>query len=292
MEVNREGRRLSKWRGFLRISENSEKIAEVALSDIAVLLVTAQGCAFSKDVLNALAENGAISVLCGKNYVPQAVVYPVAGHYQQAGILRLQIGASVPLKKNLWKKIVEQKLFNQSLAAEGENPDAARSLRILSKKVKSGDSDNREGVGARLYFGAVFGKSFSRDQDGGGINALLNYGYAVMRSSMCRAVCASGLNPSLGIFHENALNPFCLADDLLEIYRPAVDSIVLRLAKEGVFELSPAAKKSLTDSIWTKFRTSEGCSPAFQSMQHFAQSLVKSFREKRDALEIPQWEID
>lgn len=289
LEINQENRYLSKFRGFLRISEGSEKIAEVPLSDIAVLLVTAQGCVFSKDILNALSENGAVSVLCGRNYVPQSIVHPVSSHCRHAGILRLQIEASAPLQKNLWKKIVEKKLFNQALVAESENPKIAKTLRNLSKNVKSGDSDNREGVGARFYFSAVFGSDFVRDQDGDGTNALLNYGYAVMRASMCRAVCAAGLNPSLGMHHDNALNAFCLADDLFEIYRPIVDWFVLRLLKEGETELSPEVKKILADALFVKVETAEGLSPAFQSMQYLAQSFVRSLREKNAALEIPEW---
>jgi CRISPR-associated protein Cas1 len=227
VEIQEENRYLSLERGFLKISKDGERLAQVPLDDIAVLLISAQSVSFSKHILNELAERGSVSILCGRNYIPMSMVMPVSGHYQQAGIIKTQIDASIPFRKNIWKQIVEEKLRNQakSLVLYGKY-DGAGLVQNIVKKVKSGDSDNREAYGAKLYWKALFGKSFSRDPDGDGVNTLLNYGYAVVRASVVRAVCAAGLLPSFGIFHSNNLNPFCLADDFLEPFRPLVDIVV------------------------------------------------------------------
>lgn len=294
VEIQQENRYLCLERGFLKIHEDKKELAAVPLDDIAVLLISAQGCSFSKNIISTLAERGAMTVLCGKNYVPTAVVYPVMGQFQQAGILKHQINASLPLKKNIWKKIVEQKLFHQSLVLRAYNSDKSNYVEALSKRVKSGDSDNRESVGAKIYWNALFGKNFRRDKDGGdNINAMLNYGYAVMRASMCRAIAASGLQPALGIHHDNALNPFCLADDLFEIYRPLVDMAVYEIAEkadDAENELTPAVKQKIIQCLWIKLKTTEGDSPAFQSMQYLTSSFVKALKNKTPELHVPIWE--
>lgn len=294
VEIQQENRYLCLERGFLKIRENETDVAKVPLDDIAVLLLSAQGCSLSKNILVALAERGAVTIICGKNYTPIAVVAPTTGQFQQAGILKHQINASLPLKKNLWKKIVEQKLLHQSLVLKAYDCDKANYVEALSHRVKSGDSDNRESVGAKIYWTSLFGENFKRDKDGGdGINAMLNYGYAVIRASMCRAIFASGLQPALGIHHDNALNPFCLADDLFEIYRPLVDMAVYEIAdktEDGECELSPSVKQKIIQCLWIKLKTTEGDSPAFQSMQYLASSFVKALKNKTPELHVPIWE--
>ena len=291
VEVQQENRYLLLDRGFLKIKAENQEVGSVPLDDIAVLMISAQGCSFSKNILAELAERGALTILCGKNYTPTAIMYPVAGQYQQAGIIQLQIDASLPLKKNMWKRIVEIKLHHQALALREYDETKADFIESLSKTVKSGDSDNREGFGARVYWSSLFGNKFIRDKDGNGINALLNYGYAVMRSSMCRAICAGGLQPSLGVHHENVLNPFCLADDLFEIYRPLVDLVVHKICENREdIEITPEIKKLLTKCLWIKMKTTEGDSPAFQSMQYYVSSYVKSLKSKEPVLKVPQWE--
>ena len=290
VEIQQENQYLALDRGFLKIRNSEKEIGSVPLDDIAVLMISAQGCSFSKNILAELADRGALTVICGKNYSPVAITYPVAGQYQQAGIIKLQINASLPLKKNLWKKIVEKKLHNQSIVLSLCSSNNATFLEALSQSVKSGDADNREGFGARVYWSSLFGKEFVRNKDGDGINALLNYGYAVMRSAMCRALCAGGLQPALGIHHDNVLNPFCLADDLFEIYRPLIDMTVYRIIKNNNIEITPEIKQELVKCLWIRMKTTEGDSPAFQSMQYFVSSFVKNLKNKETDLQIPLWE--
>ncbi|GMO62981.1 MAG: type II CRISPR-associated endonuclease Cas1 [Treponemataceae bacterium] len=299
VEIQEENRYLSLNRGFLSINEGGTVIANVPLDDIAVLLVSAQHVSFSKHILTELAQRGGIAVLCGKNYAPQSIVMPVSGHYMQAGIIKTQIDASEPFKKNIWKQIIESKLSNQArtLSAVGKTKQA-KHLGAIAATVKSGDSDNREGYGAKLYWKALFGKEWIREKEGGdGINAFLNYGYAVARAAVARAICASGLLPSLGVYHKNQLNPFCLADDFLEPFRPIVDLCVYAISKQlgqsGQSEsagLTPAIKKELADVLWAKLQTTEGNSPLFQAMHYLCTSYVKALKLKKPVIDIPRWE--
>jgi CRISPR-associated protein Cas1 len=160
----------------------------------------------------------------------------------------------------------------------------------MSQSVKSGDTTNREAVGAKIYWKKMFGKNFKRDTDDGGINALLNYGYAVLRASVARAICAAGLLPSFGIFHDNKLNPFCLADDFMEPFRPLVDVMVYLLLTEGKAEITSEAKKHLVDILHIKVKTTEGYSPLFQSLHYMCSSFSKALRVKKPIFDIPEWE--
>lgn len=292
LEICEENRYLSLNRGFIVIKHDSEELGKVPLDDIGVLLLSAQGVSFSKNILNALAEKGCITILCGKNYAPQSMVLPLYSHYHFAKIIKNQIDASLPLKKRIWQQIVIQKIKNQALTLKLCKKEDVELLEKIASMVKSGDSENREAYAARMYWKALFGKDFIRDKDLPGINSFLNYGYAIMRSAMARAVCSSGLIPSLGIHHDNNLNQFALADDLFEIYRPMIDCIVYRIYSDDLQELTPEIKRKLTDALWIKVHTAEGDSPAFQSMQYMTASYVHALEDKKAAIDLPVWTGD
>lgn len=292
LEICEENRYLSLNRGFIVIKHDSEELGKVPLDDIGVLLLSAQGVSFSKNILNALAEKGCITILCGKNYAPQSMVLPLYSHYHFAKIIKNQIDASLPFKKRIWQQIVIQKIKNQALTLKLCKKEDVELLEKIASMVKSGDSENREAYAARMYWKALFGKDFIRDKDLPGINSFLNYGYAIMRSAMARAVCSSGLIPSLGIHHDNNLNQFALADDLFEIYRPMIDCIVYRIYSDDLQELTPEIKRKLTDALWIKVHTAEGDSPAFQSMQYMTASYVHALEDKKAAIDLPVWTGD
>ncbi len=293
LEICEENRYLSLSRGFIVIQHGSEELGKVPLDEIGVLLLSAQGVTFSKNILNALAEKGCITILCGKNYAPQSMVLPVYSHYHFAKIIKNQIDASLPLKKRIWQQIVIQKIKNQALALKlCKKEESVQLIEKIASMVKSGDSENREAYAARMYWKALFGKDFTRDKDLPGVNSFLNYGYAIMRSAMARAVCSNGLLPSLGIHHDNNLNQFALADDLFEIYRPIIDCVVFSLFSDEPSELTPELKNKLTNVLWTKVHTTEGDSPAFQSMQYMAASYVHALEDKKAAIDIPVWTGD
>lgn len=289
LEIAEENRYLSLNRGFIVIKNKDCELGSVPLDDIAVLLLSAQSVTITKNILNALSERGCITVLCGKNYSPQSMVLPEATHYLFSKIVKTQINASLPFKKRIWQQIVIKKIRNQALALKFCGKEN-KLIEKIAKMVDSGDTKNREAYAARMYWKILFGEDFIRDKNGDGINALLNYGYAVMRAGMARAVCSAGLFPALGIHHDNNLNQFCLVDDLFEIYRPMVDLIVFKMIENGESELVPESKKILVKALQIKVRTSEGISSAVRSMQYYAASYVRALEEKHPALDLPDWE--
>ncbi|MBR5932419.1 MAG: type II CRISPR-associated endonuclease Cas1 [Treponema sp.] len=291
LEIAEENRYLSLKRGFIVIQHGIEELGSIPLDDIAVLLLSAQSITLTKNVLNALSERGCITVFCGTNYIPLSMVVPVASHTYFTKISKTQINATEPFKKRIWQKIVIQKIKNQALSLKYCNKVLdAKLIEKIATMVKSGDPDNREAYAARMYWKSLFGDSFIRDKNGDGINSLLNYGYAIIRAGMARAICAHGLIPSLGIHHDNNLNQFCLADDLFEIYRPIVDTFVYKLSEQNKIELTSETKKSLVSLLKVQVKTSEGESQVVQSMHYLASSFVNALEDGKPNMELPVWE--
>lgn len=291
LEIAEENRYISLKRGFIVVQQGNEELGSVPLDDIAVLLLSAQGVTLTKNVVNALSEQGCITVFCGQNYIPLSMVVPIASHTYFTKIIKTQIKASEPLKKRLWQQIVIQKIKNQALSLKHcGKADETKLIEKIAQMVKSGDPDNREAYAARMYWKALFGDTFTRDKNGDGINTFLNYGYAIMRASMARAICAHGLIPSLGIHHDNNLNQFCLADDLFEVFRPIVDTLVYKIISKGESELTPENKKTLVKLLKVKVHTSEGESPVVQSMQYMVSSFVRALEAGKPIIELPSWE--
>ena len=227
VEIATDGRHISISRGFLVVAERSEEVGRVAMDDIAAVVANAHGLTYSNNALVELSGRGVPIVLCGANHMPAAIVWPVDAHHIQTGRMNDQVAASLPLKKRLWAQLVRAKILAQgaALAAAGA---PSGGFYLLSRKVRSGDPQNVEAEAARRYWPLLFGVAFHRDTDGDGINGLLNYGYAVLRAGIARAVMAAGLHPSFGLMHSNRSNPMVLVDDLMEPFRPTVDREVLR----------------------------------------------------------------
>lgn len=292
IEVSQEGLYLHTSRGFLILKSEHEEIGEVPISDIAVLLLTARGVTVSKHVLMTIVNEGASIVFCGKSYKPESIMVPLFGNYETSGRLHDQIESSIPLRKQLWKTIIQQKIMNQAFALETTgHQNGALALKNYAAQVTSGDVENREAVAAKAYWNELFGSDFSRDPEEEGINSLLNYGYAILRGITARAVCCAGLHPSFGIFHRNRLNNYCLVDDLIEPFRPVVDLLVFKII-EGIqdkdIELTPTLKKQIYQLAWTDVEVERGISPLIKAVEYYAYSLAQSFSNKQNQLCIPK----
>ena len=292
VDVSENGRFIAKHRGFITIKQGDEFYGEVPLDDIGVLMISAFGATCTKDALVSLAERGAVTVLCGSKGMPSALVLPVNANYESALRVRAQSQASVPLKKRLWQTIVEAKLRHQSevLQFYGQHEKAAR-VGAYSRQVQSGDTNNREAAGAKVYWKALLGDGFSRSPEGDWPNALFNYGYAVLRAAAARAICAAGLNPIFGIHHESSNNPFPLADDIMEPYRPLVDFYVKKALAAGITEVNPAAKQTVSAFLWADLHFEGETKPFYVAMERLAFSLVKSFKLKKPMAEIAEIEL-
>ncbi len=200
--------------------------------------------------------------------------------------MEAQIAASLPVQKRMWASVVRAKLQQQAAVLEACGaPDAP--LNALVRKVRSGDPDNIEAQGARRYWGLLFGDGFKRDQKADGVNALLNYGYTILRATTARAVIAAGLHPSIGLHHSNDANAMRLVDDLMEPFRPMVDLKVRGLIRQGLFEVTPETKKALALVMCADMQTSAGATPIMVCTQRLAVSLAQVFLGERQELDLP-----
>ncbi len=212
------------------------------IEDIGVVILESHQSTISTSALNALMENNCVVIGCDNKHTPNSVMYPISGNVLHTAVLKTQLKASAPLMKQLWQQTIKTKLLNQAAVLDSKEINT-KPLRLWAKKVRSGDVGNLEGRGAAYYWKQYFGKGMSRhaltrDPEGDGPNSALNYGYAILRAAMARAIVGSGLHPSIGLHHKNQYNPFCLADDLMEPYRPFVDLIVLQMCEEPCGERS------------------------------------------------------
>lgn len=200
--------------------------------------------------------------------------------------MRAQWAAGRPLCKQLWRRIVIAKIRNQAaiLAVIGTR---SAGLEALAAKVRSGDPDNVEAQAARRYWPLLLGPAFRRDRAEEGANAMLNYGYTVVRAATARAVVAAGLHPTIGIHHRNRGNDMALADDLVEPFRPFVDACVKRLTEMGENSVTAEVKRALANLLALDLPTSAGISPLSVCIQKLATSLARSFESGRTELELP-----
>jgi len=284
VDIATDGRHLSAHRGFMLVSEARQEIGRIPLDDIAAVIVHAHGVTWSTNLVVALAERCAPMVLCGSNHAPVAVCLPLDGHHGQNGRMRAQWEAGRPLAKQLWRSVVIAKIRWQAAVLEAHGQERA-ALDMLLRKVRSGDPDNIEAQAARRYWPLLMGRGFRRDREAPDINGLLNYGYTIMRSLVARAVVAAGLHPSIGIHHANRGNAFALADDLVEPFRPLVDTLALRLAQKGHTTVTPATKRAFASLIAVDLPGDDGLTTVTVASQRLAQSLARSF-ETGDAGQI------
>lgn len=258
----------------------------IPIEDVSVVILENQQTIITLPLLNALSDNNVAVVLCGVNYMPNAMLLNLDANSTQGEKYRSQIEAKEPLKKNLWKQITESKIKNQSMLLNKIGKDG-RLLKPLYQNVKSGDVDNREGVAARLYWNELFGESFTRLREGASPNNLLNYGYTLLRAAVARALMGAGLFPAFGIFHRNRYNSFPLADDVMEPYRPFVDEIVYGLVKKGFVELTQDAKKELVGLFYTDTRFEDMLRPLEVGLSVTTASLAKCFAGVQKKLVYP-----
>lgn len=213
-----------------------EVVKTVPIEDIGVVVLEDRQITITNGAMDALLQNDCAVVTCDEKHMPVGLLLPLEGHTVQSERFRWQIEASLPLKKQLWQQTVQAKIRNQASVLKRLSGVEVGCMLAWANDVKSGDSDNLEGRAAAYYWKSVFPEieRFVRDRDGDAPNNLLNYGYAIVRAVVARALVASGLLPTLGIHHHNRYNAFCLADDVMEPYRPYVDELVIEILGSGV----------------------------------------------------------
>lgn len=300
LEISKDSAHLSVRHSQLILKRDGENVASLPCEDIGVVMVDHPQVTYSHAALVELALNDAAVVFCGQNHLPAAMLLPISDHTQVVWRLRDQINASKPLLKNLWKQIVQAKVI-----AQAHNlPDGApvrKKLLAMAQNVRSGDGENIESQAAKIYWrswlsgnttnsadGPADQEKFIRDQNGAGLNALLNYGYAILRAGVGRAIVGAGLMPSLGIHHCNRSNAFCLADDLIEPLRPLVDNYARSLYRQGVRDLDQSSKAYLLTVLNHRvvFRGHTG--PLMATLHRYTASLTKCYAGELKNLDFPE----
>lgn len=259
---------------------------KVPIEDIGYVIIENPTVSITIPTLNALSENNCAVVFCNNKHMPASMLLNLDSNSTQAESYKLQIEAGIPLKKNLWKQIVEAKIKNQAnllneLGKEGNI------LMPYYSNVLSGDSDNREGLAARLYWNTLFGSDFIRTRKGADPNPILNYGYSILRAGMSRAIMGSGLFPAFGLFHKNRYNAFPLADDLMEPYRPFVDQMVYQLFKDGKTELTTDVKQTLLRIMFVDTSLNNVTKPLEIALSSTTASLTKCLKGEQKKLSLP-----
>lgn len=266
--------------------ENQSKT--IPIEDISFMLIEHMQINMSMPLIEELMNNNVAVIFCDSKHHPQSMLINMDGNHQQTEIYRQQVAASEPLKKNLWKQTVIAKIENQAkaLVKLGINADP---LPYLATQVKSGDSDNREGMAARIYWKRLFGEDFNRERHGDWPNAILNYGYIVLRAAVARALTGSGLLPSFGIFHSNRYNAFCLADDIMEPYRPVVDLAVWDICQKypNIDIVEKEIKAELLEILASDVGMKKQTRPLMIAITHTTASLAACFAGTKKQIEFP-----
>lgn len=280
IEIATNNKKLSVFRGFLRIEEEGNVQKDIPFNSIHAIIITAFNVIYTNNLMQRLCDENIPLIILGKNYAPSGMLLSYIGQNKQTEIQYAQIENKKPLEKKLWQVIIREKIKNQSRVLELFHKE--NKLQHIYKTVLSGDSSNREAYAARLYFKSLFGADFIRDKDMSGVNSFLNYGYAILRSALARYVVAAGLNPSYGVGHYNKLNPFCLVDDLIEPFRPLIDCYVYRLYEHrpDLSELTTEHKAGLSSLLVKEFYTGEGFSPLYMILQQFVWDIVNVYKTK------------
>lgn len=217
-------------------SFKESSIKRVPIEDIGVMILDHKQITITQGAMGALLDNNVAVITCDDHRMPTGLMLPLAGNTTQSERFRHQIEASLPLKKQLWQQTIQAKILNQSTVLYRQRDLECGNMEAWAKQVKSGDVDNLEGRAAAFYWQNLFGniKGFHRDREGIPPNNLLNYGYAILRAVVARSLVGSGLLPTMGIHHHNRYNAYCLADDIMEPYRPYVDQLVAEIVDSGV----------------------------------------------------------
>jgi CRISPR-associated protein Cas1 len=299
LEISREPAHLSVRDEQLVLKRDGQTIGSVPCEDIGVILVDHPQTTYTHGALAKLAESDAAVVICGRDHLPAAILLPMIDHSQLVWRLDAQLKVSRPLRKQLWKQLVVAKVEAQASNLAADLP-ARRKLLALAREVRSGDPMNIEAQAAKIYWANWLATSdieqleterFRRDPDGSGLNGFLNYGYAVVRAALARAIVAAGLLPSLGIHHRNRSNPFCLADDLIEPLRPLVDDRVRELHCEGYDELNQSAKAALLELLVMRVALGdddENIGPLMVQLHRYVASLVRCYAGEDRVLRVPK----
>lgn len=297
IEISERPARLSLQRKQLVVEVKEADVRRTfACEDVGVLILQHPGISLSSAVLTEVLNCGAVVVFCDNRHLPAGLLLPTVAHSEVVPRMTAQLEAAAPIGKQAWKAIVQAKLSNQ---AEGVPDPARKKILRIREKVKSGDPENCEAQGAKHYWRARFPEQYEagdRRNPGGDslFNMLLNYGYAILRAAVARAVVGFGLQPAIGVFHSRRDNPFCLADDLMEPLRPLVDRVVEEILIEAdsgtPTVLDRAYRTKLLEVLTWKLYYSGDAGPLIAILPRYISSYYRFLTRETDRIIFPQFE--
>lgn len=276
------------------LPESFKKQSEVTkpIEDIGVVLLDNRQITITSGALEMLLENNCAVITCDSKSMPVGLMLPLYGNTTQNERFRQQLDASIPLKKQLWQQTIKSKINNQASVLRDCIGEEMKCMRIWADDVKSGDSDNLEARAAAYYWKCLFAKidGFTREREGIPPNNLLNYGYAILRAIVARGLVASGLLPTFGIHHHNRYNAYCLADDIMEPYRPYVDELVFNIINDGAdyTNITKEIKVKLLEIPTLEVKIGGKRSPLMIAVSQTTASLYKCFSGELRRISYPE----
>ena len=276
----------------LLIDKRGETVGQIAIEDLGVLILQHPAIVLTQQVIIACQKNKVVIVFCDEKHLPYSVILPIAeSHTLHNKILKQQMAITEPTRKRLWQQIVQHKIRQQAKTLDLLGKDSTRLNRLVTQ-VKTGDSSNCEALAAQAYWKLIFGKAFKRDVDMEGINSLLNYGYAIIRAMMARSICGAGLHPTLGLFHKNQYNALCLADDVMEPFRPWIDQRVYQLAQQQAsVEVNQYSKQSILELLNETVIHGDKKMPFMIATHYLMADLKRCYNNQQKKLFYPELEV-
>ena len=268
---------------------NLDSTKSIPIEDIGIVIIDHYRITFSSTLLNRLLENNVAFITCDAHHLPLGMFLNLNGHSLQQEHFAAQIEVTQAHKDRLWKQTIIAKISNQASLLERKGVEVPK-LHRLAKNVKNGDTENLEAQAASYYWKQLFKDlpSFTRERFGRAPNGLLNYGYTILRGIIARALVSSGLLPTLGIHHHNKYNAYCLADDIMEPYRPFVDKMVLCLVEKGLGELTADTKQTLLKIPVIDVIINQQKSPLMHAVQQTTASLQQCFTGHLKEIKYPK----
>ena len=290
IEITEAAARLHVKYEQLVIERDGNPPVTTPLSELASLVLTNPSVQLTQAVLAGIANSGGSVVICDRSFLPAGMVLPLQSHFLQSERLALQVQMSAPMRKRLWQQIVQAKIRAQSRLLQELHGSDGRIVG-LRERVRSGDPDNLEAQAARRYWPLLFANpKFRRDREAPDQNRHLNYGYAVLRAIVARALCGAGLHPSLGVAHKNRYDPFSLAADMMEPFRPVVDRAVALWVREHdpMQPLDPEAKAHLVGTLQSRFEENHEQRTLFDITARAASRFAELALKKAQRLDLPE----
>ncbi|WP_018674452.1 type II CRISPR-associated endonuclease Cas1 [Riemerella columbina] len=270
--------------------ESKNEKGSIPIEDIGLIMLDHFQITLSHQLIQRLMGNSVVVISCDAHHLPHGMMLPLYGHSEHSQRVKYQLEASEPLKKNLWKQVVEAKIGNQAEILKQLDTYYEPMLEY-QRQVKSGDTTNMEGIAAQHYWKYLISPDFLRERFGESPNQFFNFGYTVLRSIIARAIVETGLLPVIGIFHRNKYNPYCLADDMMEPYRPFVDGLVIKWLNQNpeAEELNKEFKAYMLQIATMDVRIENNTRPLIVAVKTTIASLYKCYTGEKRQLSMPEF---